>query len=186
MDSATATSNKNVFLDLLKGISLSTNLQKSKDSILLAEDQYPENLDPIFGKSDSSTDMNHTLELLKWNRKTDRSLLDSGVYERMAEAQESLRATLQLTPTTDNPWEKYTFKDWRRKVTNICLQAVQKGLESSDKSNSNLLFTPQDSTAATSLHSHVSSRKSHAKSNIEGLLLHHPVIVQHPWEPPNR
>jgi hypothetical protein len=52
-------------LDLLKGISLSTNLQKSKDSILLAEDQYPENLDPIFGKSDSVTDLNHTLELLK-------------------------------------------------------------------------------------------------------------------------
>jgi hypothetical protein len=40
MDSATALSNKNA-LDLLKGISLSTNLQKSKDSILLAEDQYP-------------------------------------------------------------------------------------------------------------------------------------------------
>jgi hypothetical protein len=50
MDSATAISNKNA-LDLLKGISLSTNLQKSKDSILLAEDQYPENLDPIFSKS---------------------------------------------------------------------------------------------------------------------------------------
>ena len=93
MDSATAISNKNA-LDLLKDISLSTSLQKSKDSILTAEDQYPENLDPIFSKSDSATDLNHTLELLKWNRKTDRSMLDSGVYERMAAAQESLRVTL--------------------------------------------------------------------------------------------
>jgi hypothetical protein len=50
-------------------------------------------------------------------------MLDSGVYERMAAAQESLRATLQLTPTTDNPWEKHTFKDWKHRVTNICLQA---------------------------------------------------------------
>ncbi len=43
---------------------------------------------------------------------------------------------------------------------------------------------PQDSTAATSVHSQVSSRRSHSKSNIEGLLLYHPLIVQHPWEPP--
>jgi hypothetical protein len=93
MDTATSISNKNA-LDLLKGISLSTNLQKSKDSILLAEDQYPENLDPIFNKSDSATDLNHTLELLKWNRKSDRALLDSGVCERMVAAQESLRSTL--------------------------------------------------------------------------------------------
>ncbi len=77
----------------------------------MAEDQYPENLDPIFSKSDSATDLNHTLGLLKWNRKSDRALLDSGVYERMAATQESLRATLQLTPTVDNPWEKHTFKD---------------------------------------------------------------------------
>jgi hypothetical protein len=100
MDSATAISNKNA-LDLLKGISLSTNLQKSEDGILLAEDQYPENLNPIFSKSDSATDLNHTLELLK------------------------------------------------HRVTNICLQAVQKALKNSDKSSSSLLFTPQDSTAAT-------------------------------------
>ncbi len=138
MDSATAISSKNA-LDLLKGISLSTNLQKSKDSILLAEDQYP--------------------------------------------PKKSLRATLQLTPNTDNPWEKHTFKDWKHRVTNICLQAVQKALKNYDKSSSSFLFTPQDSTAATSVHSHVSSKRSHTKSNIEGLLLYHPLIVQHPWEP---
>jgi hypothetical protein len=53
MDTSTSITNKNA-LDLLKGISLSASLQKSKDSILLAEDQYPENLDPIFGKMDGS------------------------------------------------------------------------------------------------------------------------------------
>jgi hypothetical protein len=176
MDTTTAISNKDALI-LLKDISLSANLQKSKDSILLAEDQYPENLDPIFSKSDSATDLSHTLELLKWNRKSDRALLESGVYERMVAAQENLRATLQLTPTTDNPWEKHTFKDWKHRITNICLQAVQKALENSDKSSSSLLFTPQDSTAATSVPSQVSSRELHSKSNIEGLLLYHPLIV---------
>jgi hypothetical protein len=93
MDTTTAISNKDASI-LLKDISLSANLQKSKDSILLAEDQYPENLDPIFNRSDTVTDLSHTLGLLKWNRKSDRAMLDSGVYERMVAAQESLRATL--------------------------------------------------------------------------------------------
>ncbi len=56
MDASTSITNKNA-LDLLKGISLSASLQKSKDSILLAEDQYPENLDPIFGKAEATSDL---------------------------------------------------------------------------------------------------------------------------------
>ncbi len=82
MDTSTSMlTNKNT-LDLLKGISRSNNLQKPKDSILLAEDQYSENLDPIFAKADLATDLNHTLDLLRWNRKTDKALLDSTVYSR--------------------------------------------------------------------------------------------------------
>jgi hypothetical protein len=54
MDTTTSISNKNA-IDLLKSISHSNNLQKSRDSIFSAEDQYPENLDPIFSKSDLST-----------------------------------------------------------------------------------------------------------------------------------
>jgi hypothetical protein len=111
-------------------------------------------------------------------------MLDSSVYDRMSAAQENIRKTLQLTPTTDNPWKRHVFKDWRHRVTNICLQAVQRALESSDRSSANLLFTPQDPTAASGVHSSVASRKSHSKSNIEGLLLYYPLIVHHPWEPP--
>ena len=95
--------NKNT-LDVLKGISRSNNLQKPKDSILLSEDQYPENLDPKFAKADLATDLNHTLDLLRWNKKTYKALLDSTVYDRMASAQDNTWVTLQLTPTTDNPW----------------------------------------------------------------------------------
>ncbi len=68
MDTTTSISNKDALV-LLKDISLSANLQKSKDSILLAEDQYPENLDPIFSRSDLVTDLSHTLGLLKLNSK---------------------------------------------------------------------------------------------------------------------
>ncbi len=64
MDKSTSITYKNA-LDLPKGISLSASLQKSKDSILLDEDQYPENLDPIFGKAESASDLYRTLEILK-------------------------------------------------------------------------------------------------------------------------
>ena len=89
MDTSTSITNRNA-LDLLKGISLSASLQKSKDSILLAEDQYPENLDPIFGKAEAISDLHRTLEILKWNRKTDKELLDAGVYDRMVAAQDNV------------------------------------------------------------------------------------------------
>jgi hypothetical protein len=183
MDTSTSITNKNA-LDLLKGISLSASLQKSKDSILLAEDQYPENLDPLFGKAESTSDLHRTLEILKWNRKTDKGLLDAGVYDRMTAAQDNVRATLNLTPTTDNPWEKHIFKDWKHRITNICLQAVQKALEGSDKYNAGLIFTPEDSTAAANVHSNASTKTAYSKANIEGLLLYHPMIVNSPWEPP--
>ena len=185
MDTSTSITNKGA-LDLLKGISLSTSLQKSKDSILLAEDQYPENLDPIFGKTEATSDLHRTIEILNWNRKSDRELLDAGVYERMVTAQDTVRSTLNLTPTTDNPWEKHVFKDWVHRITNICLQAVQKALESSDKYNANLIFSPGDATAAGNVHSNASTRTSHSKANIEGLLLYHPMIVNNPWEAPKR
>ncbi len=82
MSSSDLLSNKQA-LDLIKGISLSPALQKSKDSILLAEDQYPDHLDSIFGKSDEANDLSRTISLLKWNRKTERGSLEKIVYDKM-------------------------------------------------------------------------------------------------------
>ena len=56
MSTTNSLSNKQA-LDLIKGVNLSPALQKSKDSILLAEDQYPEHLDSIFGKTEKTTDL---------------------------------------------------------------------------------------------------------------------------------
>ena len=69
-------------------------------------------------------------------------------------------------------------------MTNICLQAVQKALESLDRSSANLLFTPKDSAAASSVHSSVTIHRTHSKSNIESLLLYRLLMIQHPWKPP--
>ena len=54
---------------LLQSISTDPQLKQSKDSILLAEDQYPESLDAIFTRLTTPTTLQNTLNLLKWSRK---------------------------------------------------------------------------------------------------------------------
>ena len=105
MSTANSLSNKQA-LDLIKGVNLSPALQKSKDSILLAEDQYPEHLDSIFGKTEKTTDLDRVISLLKWNRKTERGSLEKAVYDKMVSAQDGLRSTMQLTPTTDSTFTR--------------------------------------------------------------------------------
>ncbi len=53
---------------LLQSISTDPQLKQSKDSILLAEDQYPESLDAIFTRLTTPTTLQNTLDLLKWNQ----------------------------------------------------------------------------------------------------------------------
>ena len=183
MSSTDLLSNKQA-LDLIKGISLSPALQKSKDSILLAEDQYPDHLDSIFGKTDKANDLSRTISLLKWNRKTERGSLEKIVYDKMVAAQDNLRSTLQLTPTTDNPWEKHVYRDWKHRVTNICLTAVQEVMQSGEKGSSShlMLFTPQDKVAAANANNYVPNGN---KRNVEGLLMYHPLLVNDPWQAPD-
>jgi hypothetical protein len=183
MSSSDLLNNKQA-LELIKGISLSPALQKSKDSILLAEDQYPDHLDSIFGKSDKANDLSRTISLLKWNRKTEHGSLEKTVYDKMVTAQDNLRSTMQLTPTTDNPWEKHVYRDWKHRVTNICLTAVQEVMQSGEKGSSShlMLFTPQDKAAAANANNYVPNGN---KRNVEGLLMYHPLLVNDPWQAPD-
>ena len=50
---------------LLESISADPQLKQSKDSILLAEDQYPEHLDSIFNKLTTPTTLQNTMTLLE-------------------------------------------------------------------------------------------------------------------------
>ena len=55
---------------LLQSISADPQMKQSQDSILLAEDQYPENLDAIFTKLSVPSTLQNTMTLLQWNRKS--------------------------------------------------------------------------------------------------------------------
>jgi hypothetical protein len=95
---------------LLQSISADPQLRQTKDSILLAEDQYPEALDAIFNRLTTPTTLQNTMNLLQWNRKTECTAYDADLKTSTIINQDYLRNTYQLLPTTDNPWDTNTFR----------------------------------------------------------------------------
>jgi hypothetical protein len=163
---------------LLQSISSDPQLKQSKDSILLAEDQYPESLDAIFTRLTTPTTLQNTMHLLEWNRKTESTAFDAELRASTIVNQDYLRNTYQLVPTSDNPWDTNTFRQWKYFITNLCLSAVQDALKAGDYSkNLQYLFSP-DKTEATA----GAARKS--KTNVQGLLLYHPILLSSPWQAP--
>ena len=164
---------------LLQSISADPQLKQSQDSILLAEDQYPDALEAIFTRLSTPTTMQNTMNLLQWNRKTESTAFDAELKASTIKNQDYLRNTYQLVPTADNPWDTNTFRRWKYFVTNLCLSAVQDALKSSDNSkNLQYLFSPDQTENAAG-----AARKS--KSNVQGLLLYHPILLSSPWQAPD-
>ena len=163
---------------LLESISADPQLKQSKDSILLAEDQYPEHLDSIFNKLTVPTTLQNTMNLLQWNRNSCDSTYDAALKTTSITNQEYLRKTYQLIPTADNPWDLNTFRQWRYFVTNLCLSAVQEAMKAGDYGKSlKYLFQPdRESKTTNELHN--------TKSNVQGLLLYHPILLNSPWQAP--
>ena len=164
---------------LLQSISADPQMKQSQDSILLAEDQYPENLDAIFTKLSVPSTLQNTMTLLQWNRNSCDSTYDAVLKTTSITNQDYLRKTYQLVPTSDNPWDMNTFRRWKYFVTNLCLSAVQDAMKSTDYGKSmKYLFQP-DTKEETKKEQH------NTKSNAHGLLLYHPVLLDSPWEAPD-
>jgi hypothetical protein len=114
----------------------SPQLKQSKDSILLAEDQHPDVLDAIFTRLTTPTSLQNTINLLQWERKAGGTY-DAELKATTISSQNYMRAKYQLTPTADNPWDTYTFRQWKHFVTNLCLSAVQEALKTGDRQYQN-------------------------------------------------
>ena len=163
---------------LLQSIMTDPQLKQSKDSILLAEDQYPEHLDTIFNKLSVPTTLQNTMILLQWNRNQCDSSYDADLKSTSITNQDYLRQTYQLIPTADNPWDLNTYRRWKYFVTNLCLSAVQDAMKAGDYGKSmKYLFQPdaKDDNKAG---------RHNTKSNVQGLLLYHPILLNSPWEAP--
>ncbi len=78
---------------LLQSISTDPQLKQSKDSILLAEDQYPESLDAIFTRLTTPTTLQNTINLLKWSRKSGGIAYDAESKAITIKSQDYIRTT---------------------------------------------------------------------------------------------
>ena len=110
---------------VLQSISADPQMKQSKDSILLAEDQYSDSLDAIFTRLTVPTTLQNVITLLQWQRHSCDSSYDAALKSTSINNQDYLRKTYQLIPTSDNPWNNNTFRKWKYFVTNLCLSAVQ-------------------------------------------------------------
>jgi hypothetical protein len=164
---------------LLQSISTDPQLKQSKDSILLAEDQYPESLDAIFTRLTIPTTLQNTINLLKWSRKSGGTAYDAELKAITIKSQDYIRTTYQLTPTADSPWDTYTFRQWKYFVTNLCLSAVQDALKSGDNAKGmQHLFAPDRSDQAK-------GAVHNTRNNVQGMLLYHPLLLNSPWQAPD-
>ncbi len=164
---------------LLQSISTNPQLKQPKDTILLAEDQYPESLDAVFTRLTTPTTLQNTTNLLKWSQKTGGTAYDAELKAITIKSQDYIRTTYQFTSTADSPWDTYTFRQWKYFVTNLCLSAVQEALKSGDNAKGMLhLFAPDRfDQAKGAFHN--------TRNNVQGMLLYHPILLNSPWQAPD-
>lgn len=168
----------NQITELVKRVSHDHKLQRTEDTSLLSEERYPMDLNPLFEGLSKPTSLQDAASLLQWDRAKASGVLDKVSYEKAKVEQNNLRRTLQLTPDTDNPWEKVQYQDWKDKVTLICLSAVQKVvmIGINHKNPLSWVYSPKMVDP--------SKTKRNQDDNIEGLQYLHPMLLNSPWEEP--
>ena len=166
---------------LLQSIHADPQLKQSKDSILLAEDQYPETLDTILTRLTTPTTLQNTINLLQWDRRNVSSALDAELRATTIASEDLMRKSYELVPTADSPWDTYTFRKWKYFVTNICLSAVQEALKNGAHETSKgmqHLFAPDRSDQ-------LKGPNHNSRNNVQGMLLYNPLLLDSPWQAPD-
>jgi hypothetical protein len=135
-------------------------------------------LDAIFTKLSVPTTLQNTMALLQWNRNACDASYNAALKTVSITNQDYLRKTYQLVPTADNPWDANTFRQWKYFVKNLFLSAVQDAMKNSDHGKSlKYLFQPDQIEDAK-------NEQHNTKSNVQGLLLYHPILLNSPWQAP--
>ena len=162
---------------LLKSLESDPRLQAPDDATILSDEQYPIAFDAAILRLKDPISVTSTVAILEWNRENKDHHLSAQDRERLIKQQDTVRSTLLLTPTSDNPMDEISFQHWRHRVTNICLDAAQVALQGvDDTTNLKYLFQPSAASIAT-------VRRADTR-NIQGLVLYHPIIVDSPWKAP--
>ena len=109
---------------LLKSLESDPRLQAPDDATILSDEQYPIAFDAVILRLKDPISVTSTVAILGWNRESKDHHLGAQDRERLIKQQDTVRSTLLLTPTSDNPMDEISFQHWRHRVTNICLDAA--------------------------------------------------------------
>jgi len=163
---------------LLQNLNNDPRLQALDDTTILSEEQYPIAFDALIMRIKEPITLTTTVDTLNYDdASTQAHSIPSNMRTQLREKQVKLRELLQLNPTIDDPMDELTYAHWIHRVTNICLDAAQMALTAVDTSpGMNYLFAP--STTANN------TVRRGDKRNVEGQLLYHTLILNHPWELP--
>ena len=163
---------------LLQNLNNDPRLQALDDTTILSEEQYPISFDALIMRIKEPITLTTTVDTLNYDdASTQAHSIPSNMRTQLREKQVKLRELLQLNPTIDDPMDELTYAHWIHRVTNICLDAAQMALMAVDTSpGMNYLFAP--STTANN------TVRRGDKRNVEGQLLYHTLILNHPWELP--
>jgi hypothetical protein len=164
---------------LLQNLNNDPRLQALDDIIILSEEQYPIAFDALIMHIKDPITLTTMVDTLNYDATSTQQAhsIPSGMRVQLKEKQVKLHEILQLNPTIDNLLNELTFAHWVHQVSNICLDAAQMALTAVDSSpGMNYLFAP--STTANS------TVRRGDKRNVEGQLLYHTLILNHPWELP--
>jgi hypothetical protein len=162
---------------LLKSLESDPRLQAPDDATILSDEQYPIAFDAAILRLKDPISVTSTVSILGWNRNNRDQHVSAHDRDRLIKQQDTVRTTLLLTPTTDNPMDEISFQHWKHRVTNICLDAAQVALQGMDDTTSlKYLFQPSATSMST-------IRRADTR-NIQGLVLYHPIILDSPWAVP--
>ena len=162
---------------LLKSLEADPRLQAPDDATILSDEQYPVTFDAAILRLKDPISVTSTVTILGWNRDSKDHHLSAQERERLIKQQDTVRSTLLLTPTSDNPMDEISFQHWKHRITNICLDAAQVAMQTVDD-NTSLKYLFQPSATSTTTVRRADTR------NIQGLVLYHPISLDSPWTSP--
>ena len=97
---------------LLKSLESDPRLQAPDDATILSDEQYPIAFDAAILRLKDPISVTSTVAILGWNRDNKDQHVSAHDRDRLIKQQDTVRTTLLLTPTTDNPMDEISFQHW--------------------------------------------------------------------------
>ena len=165
---------------LLREAKEDTLVVSARDGSVDLNDLYPVAPHPFLAKSiknGNRTTLDNRVLVLNWDRTTSTQVDQQDAAE-LEIIQKDLREKFYFTASAANPWDTATYTKWRHVIETSVLQTMQSAYKGQE----------EDSLLRNIFGAHDLNPKPDAtgQTNMQGLVICHPIILDSPWaEPPD-